>query len=53
MQYFLWAAEMKANDTEAGKKKESKKKILQLFDCAGSLSEVYKKEPNQLKDLSA
>lgn len=29
------------------------KKILQLFDCAGSLFEVYKKKPNLLKDLSA
>lgn len=45
---FLWAAEMKGNSTEA-----EKKKILQLFDCAGSLFEVYRKRPNLLKDLSA
>lgn len=30
-----------------------KKKILKLFDCAGSMFEVYKKAPNLLKDLSA
>lgn len=36
-----------------GIKKNGEKMILQFFDCADSLFELYKTKPSQLKNLSA